>query len=99
YNTLDGVQDVILTSIMKQMDQSCYEVVKETIEGDFKGCTNYIGTLANGGVDIAPYHDVDDQVPDALKAEVEDLKAKIISGEIKDTGCISFPQHCPGGIY
>ncbi|NLF02133.1 MAG: BMP family ABC transporter substrate-binding protein, partial [Anaerolineales bacterium] len=41
YNTLDGVQDVILTSIMKQMDQSCYEVVKETIEGDFKGCTNY----------------------------------------------------------
>ena len=36
---------------------------------------------------------------DDLKTEVEDLKAKIISGEITDTGCISYPDYCPGGLY
>jgi hypothetical protein len=38
-------------------------------------------------------------VPAELKAEVEDLRAKIVSGEISDTGCISYPQHCPSGLY
>jgi basic membrane lipoprotein Med (substrate-binding protein (PBP1-ABC) superfamily) len=55
--------------------------------------------MVNGGVGIADYHDLASKVPDALKAEVDALKAKIISGEIKDTGCISFPNSCPGGLY
>ncbi len=99
YISLPGVQDVILTSVMKNMDQSCYAVVEAALKGTFKGCTNYVGSLENGGVGIAPYHDLDSQVPAELKAEIEDLKQKIISGEIKDTGCLSFPQHCPSGLY
>ncbi|MBN1976790.1 MAG: BMP family ABC transporter substrate-binding protein [Anaerolineae bacterium] len=99
YYSVPGVEDVILTSVMKKMDNSNYAVVKDALEGTFKGCTNYVGDLANGGVDVAPYHDLDDAVPDDLKAEVEDLKAKIISGEISDTGCISYPEYCPGGLY
>lgn len=99
YVSLTGVQDVILTSVMKNMDTSCYAVIKDTIEGNFKGCGTYVGDLANGGVGIAPYHDLDSAVPAELKAEIEDLQQKIISGEIKDTGCISYPQHCPTGLY
>jgi len=99
YRSLSGVQDVILTSVMKKMDNSCYAVIQEAIAGSFKGCGTYIGDLANGGVGIAPYHDLDSAVPAALKAEIEDLQSKIISGEIADTGCISYPQNCPGGLY
>lgn len=99
YNSLTGVQDVILTSIVKQMDNSCYDVIKEAMEGTFNGCGVYVGDLANGGVGIAPYHDLDSVVPDDLKAEIEDLKAKIISGEITDTGCVSYPDYCPSGLY
>jgi basic membrane protein A len=99
YNLLEGARDVMLTSVMKNMDNSVYDVIKDTMEGKFKGCGVYVGGLANGGVGIAPYHDLDSAVPAELKAEVEDLKAKIISGEIADTGCVSFPQHCPGGLY
>ena len=99
YYSVPGVEDVILTSVMKKMDNSNYAVIKDAMAGDFKGCTNYVGDLANGGVDMAPYHDLSDQVPDDLKAEVDDLKAKIISGEITDTGCISYPDYCPGGLY
>lgn len=99
YYSLTGVQDVILTSIMKNMDNSCYDVINDAMEGNFDGCGTYIGDLVNGGVGIAEYHDLDSEVPDDLKAEVEDLKAKIISGEIADTGCISYPDYCPTGLY
>jgi basic membrane protein A len=99
YVSLTGVQDVILTSVMKNMDNSCYAVIKDTMEGNFNGCGTYVGDLANGGVGIAPYHDLDSAVPAELKAEIEELQAKIISGEIADTGCISYPQHCPTGLY
>src|SRR3990172_8567882 len=99
YASLQGVQDVILNSVMKNMDNSVYAVIKDTKEGKFNGCGVYVGDMANGGVGIAPYHDLDSKVPADLKKEVEDLKAKIISGEISDTGCVSFPQHCPGGLY
>ena len=92
-------QDIMLTSIMKKMDQAQFDLIKNTMAGKFAGCTNYIGSMQNGGVDIADYHSVASQVPDALKAEVAALKAKIISGEIKDTGCISYPKSCPGGLY
>ncbi|NMC47784.1 MAG: BMP family ABC transporter substrate-binding protein [Chloroflexi bacterium] len=99
YVSLSGVQDVILTSIVKNMDNSCYDVIKDAMEDNFNGCGVYIGDLENGGVGIAPYHDLDSVVPDDLKAEIEDLKAKIISGEITDTGCISYPDYCPVGLY
>jgi basic membrane protein A len=99
YNLLPEARDVLLTSVMKNMDTSCFDVIKATMEDKFNGCGVYIGDLANGGVGIASYHDLDSAVPAELKAEVEDLKAKIISGEIKDTGCISYPDYCPGGLY
>ncbi len=92
-------KDVILTSVMKVMDVSAASVIKDQSEGKFKGCTNYIGDLPNGGVGLAPYHDIDSKVPADLKAEVEALKAKIISGELADTGCISTPDWCPTGLY
>jgi basic membrane protein A len=99
YDLLPEARDVLLTSVMKNMDNSCYDVIKDAMDGTFKGCTNYVGDLQNAGVGLAPYHDLEDQIPDDLKAEVEDLKAKIISGEITDTGCISYPDYCPGGLY
>jgi basic membrane protein A len=99
YVSVVGAQDVVLSSVLKVMDYSNFEVIRAGLEGHFQGCTNYVGTLANGGVGLAPYHDLDSVVPAALKAEIDDLKAKIMSGEISDTGCISYPQWCPPGLY
>ena len=45
----------------------------------------FMGTLANNGVSLAPYHDFDSKIDPALKAEIEALKADIISGKIKVT--------------
>jgi basic membrane protein A len=99
YNSLPQARDVLLTSVMKNMDNSCYAVIEQAMNGNFMGCDVYVGSLANDGVGLAPYHDLESAVPDELKAEVEQLKAQIISGEISDTGCISYPQYCPPGLY
>jgi basic membrane protein A len=99
YVLLTTARDVMLTSVMKNMDNSVFDVIKAAKDGKFGGCSNYIGDLKNGGVGIASYHDLDSKVPADLKKEVDDLKAKIISGEIKDTGCIAYPDFCPTGLY
>ena len=99
YNLLPEARDVLLTSVMKNMDNSVYDVITATMDDEFDGCGVYVGDLANGGVGLGDFHDLADAVPDDLKAELEDLEEKIISGEITDTGCISNPEHCPGGLY
>jgi basic membrane protein A len=98
-NLFPEASDVLLTSVMKNMDNSVYDVIESTMNGNFNGCGVYVGSLDNAGVGIAPYHDLESAVPDELKAEVEELEQKIISGEITDTGCVSYPQHCPPGLY
>ena len=72
----------ILTSAEKRIDVAVLETIKKNAGGDMGG-ENFLGTLANGGVGISPFHDLDSAVPADLKAEVEKLKADIASGAIK----------------
>ena len=73
--------------------------IHDLIKDEFKGCDVYVGDLENEGVGLASYHDLDDTIPAELKTEVDELQEAIVSGEITDTGCISYPEHCPGGLY
>jgi basic membrane protein A len=74
---------VMLTSVMKNLDLAVYETIRDFVNGDFKGGVNYIGTSKNGGVGLAPFHDLDSKIPDALKEELDLVKADIISGTVK----------------
>ena len=73
---------IMLTSVQKGMDVAVFEAAKAVAAGNFAGGA-YLGTLENGGVSLAPYNELDSQVPADLKAEVEALKGLIISGEVK----------------
>ena len=73
---------VYLTSIMKRMDATVFQVIEAVMNDTFEGGL-IVGTLENGGVGLAPYHDMEDIIPDELKAEVEAIKAAIIDGSIK----------------
>lgn len=74
--------DVYLTSVLKRMDSTVQQVIQQTMEGTFEGGL-VVGTLANEGVGLAPYHSFEDAVPADLKAEVEALKAAVIDGSVK----------------
>jgi basic membrane protein A len=73
--------DIILTSVMKLMDATTMQVIQSVIDGTFKG-GDVVGTLANNGVAIAPFHELESLVSAELAAEIEQLKAEIIAGTI-----------------
>jgi basic membrane protein A len=85
YYTLPNEKDILLTSCMKRLDNAVYGVTESALTGEFAGGGVYVGTLSNGGVGLAPYHDFEDEIPAALKAEVEAILAGVEAGEI-DTG-------------
>ncbi len=80
----DGIyaegKSAILVSMMKRVDIASYTVAKQTKEGNFPGGQTIYFSLENGGVSLPENN------PN-LSAEtltlVDDLKAKIIAGEIE----------------
>ncbi|CAG1005394.1 Membrane lipoprotein TmpC [Rhizobiaceae bacterium] len=85
YLTDPEKKHVYLTSIMKRMDSTVLQVVEGAMKGEFKGGV-IVGTLANGGVDLAPFHDMDAMVPAELKAELDAIRKGIVDGTIKVGG-------------
>ena len=75
-------EPVILTSVLKRMDRTTFYVIQALIEGNFHG-GNLDGTLENGGVDLAPYHMLEDRVPPELRDEILAIRERIINGEIR----------------
>src|SRR5581483_9749712 len=70
-----------ITSVQKGIVTAVKNAVTGTADGSFKG-GNYIGTLQNGGVALAPFHDFDSKVPAALKSELQTVTQGIESGSI-----------------
>jgi basic membrane protein A and related proteins len=72
---------LFLTSILKNMDVAVEGTIKSSLDGTFKGGV-YVGTLENGGMGLAPYHDFESQVPQELKDQIDAAKQGIIDGSI-----------------
>lgn len=81
YLTAPEYRDVTLTSVLKNMDVTTFNVIQSVLDGTFEGGL-VVGTLENGGVGLAPFHDMEDRVSAELQAELDELKAQIIAGEI-----------------
>jgi basic membrane protein A and related proteins len=81
YNFASDYKAIILTSVKKNMDTVTTGVIKSAMDGSFKGGL-YVGTLANGGVEMAPFHDLDSVVSAELKTELEQVKKDLLSGAI-----------------
>ncbi|GAB4429310.1 MAG: hypothetical protein Kow0031_09840 [Anaerolineae bacterium] len=84
--------EVYMTSVLKKIDVAVYEAVKRMADGTFEGGTNYISTLANDGVGLAPYHDWEDRVPAELTAELDAIKQGIIDGSISTGWPVAAPD-------
>ena len=74
-------QATILTSVMKEMTVGVEDVITGAAGGEYDA-TPYVGTLENGGVGLAPFHDFEDEVPAELSGEIETLTQEIIDGTV-----------------
>jgi basic membrane protein A len=88
YESDPTVADLLLTSIRKGMDVSTYEAVLAAGEGDFSN-EPYLGTLENGGVSLADFHDWSDKVDPNLQTELEELSDSIVSGDVEVASYLS----------
>lgn len=97
--------DVFLTSVLKKIDEVVFEAIRMSETGEMKQegqasyRNNFIGTLANNGVGLAPFYNFDSQIPEQLKAGLADIEARLTQGSLptgwpisKSTGFVSAPQ-------
>jgi len=81
YETVPDYKDIVLTSVLKNMNITTKGAIQAAMEGTFAGGV-IVGTLENGGVGLAPFHDADSLVSAELKAELDTIAAEIIAGNI-----------------
>jgi basic membrane protein A len=70
----------VLTSALKKVDVAVFQAVKRTQEGKFKGGTDVIATVANGGVGLGKLSAEGQKYTD----QVKQIQDKIAKGEIKN---------------
>jgi len=71
-----------ITSVTKGIVPAVKTAVLSAAGGTFAGGT-YIGTLANGGAVLSPFHDFASTIPAALQAELKQVQAGVESGSIQ----------------
>ena len=81
YEANPDYSSIVLTSVMKEIGASVEQTIKDSVDGKFSS-DPYVGTLANGGVSLAPFHDFDAKVSDELKADLAKLTEDIKSGKL-----------------
>ncbi|CUR57205.1 putative basic membrane lipoprotein [metagenome] len=81
FETDPKTQDVILTSILKNMKVSTYEAIMAAGNDTFDFAP-YVGTLENDGVGLGPFHNFESKVSSSVAGELDEIKAGIIDGSI-----------------
>jgi basic membrane protein A len=87
YNTDPEAQSALISSAMKNVDVAVYNYLKTVADGSVQAGIS-TGTLQNGGVGLAPFHDWDSKIPADLKAQIQQASDGIKDGSIP----IDLPQ-------
>lgn len=81
YNEAPGF---VLTSMTKQVDEVIYQTIREYKDGKFTSGVKSLG-LKEKGVDYVYDERNKNLIPDDIREKVEEIRTKIINGEIKVT--------------
>ncbi len=72
----------ILSSAIKRVDVAVATEIGKVVEGTFKGNGIELFDAAGEGVGLADFHDTADQVPDAVKARLEEIFKALADGTL-----------------
>jgi basic membrane protein A len=70
----------ILTSALKKVDEAVFESIKRAQDGTFKGGTDVVATVENGGVGIGKLSAEGQKYQD----QITELQDQIAAGEVKN---------------
>ena len=77
YLTLPEAAPRMLSSAMKLITPGVFELIQLAQNGSFPG-GNYLGDVS-----YAPFHDLDNQVPQEVKTTMEEIHAGLLDGSIE----------------
>lgn len=86
---VDGCESVpqycssFLTTVVKNIPDAVQSAVLDASQADGLAEGEFLGTLENEGVSLAPYHEYEDEISEELKTDIIDLQADIIDGTIE----------------
>jgi basic membrane protein A len=70
----------VLTSGVKRVDNGVFQATKQVTDGHFRGGGNLLFNLKNGGMDVGK---INPAVPKSFIDKMNELKQKIIDGDVK----------------
>ena len=73
--------DYVMASMLKKLDSCAYHAIASVVEGTYTGENQMLG-LSDGGVDVT-VEQSNIQVTDQILEQLEELKQKVIAGEIQ----------------
>ena len=88
YFTLPEVKSSLLSSSMKLITPGVFNLIRAARDGQWKG-----GNVV-GEVGLAPFHDLDSQVPAAVKTRLAEIDKGLKDGSIK-VGFTAPTGNCP----
>ena len=80
YDQHELAPETVLTSSMYHFSVVYETAYLDVVNGNFKGELKYLG-MAEGAVEMAPYYDLESEIPEEVRAEIAALIESIVSGE------------------
>ncbi|MBN1583560.1 MAG: BMP family ABC transporter substrate-binding protein [Anaerolineae bacterium] len=77
YYTVPDAQAVLLSSAIKQLGPNTFELIQMAYEGRFTGGGNHIGQVG-----LAPYHNLEDTVPDQVTTRLQEIEQQLQNGKL-----------------
>jgi basic membrane protein A and related proteins len=81
YFSASEFSELILTSIMKRIDNSVFAAIERAVN-DEDPQPVFVSTLENEGVGIAPFHDYEGEIPQEVLDGIEELRQALIAGDV-----------------
>ena len=82
YNTYPEVQSALISSAMKNVEVTVYNYLKSVADKSVRAGV-ITGTIQNGGVGLAPFHDWDSKIPAEVKAKIQAATEGLKNGTIR----------------
>ncbi len=82
YNTYPEVASALISSAQKNVDVAVYNFLKSVSDKSVKAGVN-TANIQNGGVGLAPFHDWDSKIPQAVKDKITAAQAGLKDGSIQ----------------
>lgn len=81
YNTYPAAKEALVSSTQKNVDVAVYDYLRTVADGSVRAGIS-TGTLQNGGVGLAPFHDWDNRISADLKVQIQKASDGIKDGSI-----------------